>query len=145
VEGSSLGVDAAQEFSVLTSSYSAEYGRTSGGVVNPITRSGTNELHGDGYEFLRNSALNARNCFDSATIPEFRRNQCGGSAGGPIRKDHTFFFADYEGLRQSQPLSTLVFVPSQAVRHGILCSIPQPGVRQYIREQEDADGTAGRF
>jgi hypothetical protein len=127
VEGSTLGVDAVQEFSVLTSNYSAEYGRTSGGVVNAITKSGTNSFHGDAYEFLRNSALDARNYFDPATIPQFRRNQFGGSLGGPIRKDHTFFFADYEGLRESQGISTQVFVPSQALRNGILCSIPQPG------------------
>ena len=128
VEGSTLGVDAVQEFSVLTSNYSAEYGRTSGGVVNAITKSGTNSFHGDAYEFLRNSALDARNFFDPATIPEFRRNQFGGSLGGPIWKDRTFFFGDYEGLRESQGISTQVFVPSQALRKGILCSIPQPGV-----------------
>ncbi len=78
VEGSTLGVEAVQEISVLTSNYSAEYGRTSGGVVNAITKSGTNSFHGDAYEFLRNSALDARNYFDPATIPEFRRNQFGG-------------------------------------------------------------------
>jgi len=128
VEGSTLGVDAIQEFSVLTSNYSAEYGRTSGGVINAITKSGTNSFHGDAYEFLRNSALDARNYFDGATIPAFRRNQFGGSFGGPFWKDRTFFFADYEGLRESQGISTPVFVPSQAVRNGILCSIPQPGV-----------------
>src|ERR1700676_466310 len=93
VEGSTLGVDAVQEFSVLTSNYSTEYGRTSGGVVNAITKSGTNEFHGDAYEFLRNSALDARNYFDGATIPPFRRNQFGGAIGGRIWKDHTFFFA----------------------------------------------------
>ena len=104
--GSTLGVDAVQEFSVLTSNYSAEYGRTSGGVVNAITRSGTNQFHGDAYEFLRNSALDARNYFDGATIPEFRRNQFGGSVGGPIWKDHTFFFGDYEGLRENLGITT---------------------------------------
>src|SRR3984893_9423784 len=128
VEGSTLGVDAVQEFSVLTSNYSTEYGRTSGGVINAITKSGTNQFHGDAYEFLRNSALDARNYFDGATIPEFRRNQFGGAIGGPIRKDHTFFFADYEGLRQNLGVTTLVNVFSQAVRHGQLCSIPQPGI-----------------
>jgi hypothetical protein len=128
IEGSTLGVDAVQEFSVLTSNYSTEYGRTSGGVVNAITKSGTNQFRGDAYEFLRNSALDARNFFDPAKIPEFRRNQFGASVGGPIWKDHTFFFMDYEGLRQNQGISTQVFVPSQAVRNGILCSIPQPGV-----------------
>src|SRR6202022_4306650 len=127
VEGSTLGVDAVQEFSVLTSNYSAEYGRTSGGVVNAITKSGVNQFHGDVYEFLRNSVLDARNYFDPAQIPEFRRNQFGASLGGPIRKDHTFFFVDYEGLRENQGISTVVFVPSQAVRNGVLCSIPQPG------------------
>ena len=128
VEGSTLGVDAVQEFSVLTSNYSAEYGRTSGGVINAITKLGTNSFHGDAYEFLRNSALDARNFFDPAKIPAFRRNQFGGGVGGPIWKDRTFFFVDYEGLRESQGLSTLADVPSQAVRNGILCSIPQPGV-----------------
>ena len=128
VEGSTLGVDAIQEFSVLTSNYSAEYGRTGGGVINAITKSGTNSFHGDAYEFLRNSALDARNYFDPATIPEFRRNEFGASLGGPIWKDQTFFFADYEGLRQNQGISTLVVVPSRATRNGILCSIPQPGV-----------------
>jgi hypothetical protein len=120
VVGATLGVDAIQEFSVLTSNYSAEYGRTSGGIVNAITRSGTNQFHGDAFEFLRNSALDGRNYFDPATIPEFRRNQFGGSIGGPIRKDHTFFFVDYEGLRQNQGVSTLLTVPSSDARNGII-------------------------
>jgi hypothetical protein len=127
VEGSTLGVDAVQEFSVLTSNYSAEYGRTSGGVVNALTKSGTNQFHGDVYEFLRNSALDARNYFDPASIPAFRRNQFGAALGGPIIKDRTFFFADYEGLRQNQGVTSQVTVPSAAARQGILCSIPQPG------------------
>ena len=120
VEGSSLGVDAIREFSVLTSNYSAEYGRTSGGVINAITKSGTNSFHGDAYEFLRNSALDARNYFDPATIPEFRRNQFGGSFGGPIRKDRTFFFGDYEGIRQNLGVSTVDTVPSLDARNGII-------------------------
>jgi hypothetical protein len=127
VEGSTLGVDAVQEFSVLTSNYSAEYGRTSGGVINAISRQGTNQFHGDAYEFLRNSALDARNFFDGPQKPPFRRNQFGGSFGGPIRKNDTFFFGDYEGLRQSQGITTPVNVLSQAARNGQLCSIPQPG------------------
>jgi hypothetical protein len=104
VLGGNLGVDAIQEFSVLTSNYSAEYGKTSGGVVNAVTRSGTNTFHGSGYEFLRNSALDAANFFENAGgIPKspFKRNQFGGSMGGPIIKNRTFFFADYEGIRQS--------------------------------------------
>jgi hypothetical protein len=124
VEGSTLGVDAVQEFSVLTSNYSAEYGRTSGGVINALTKSGTNHFHGDVYEFLRNSALDARNYFDPpGTIPSFRRNQFGASLGGPIWKQHTFFFADYEGLRENQTLSTQATVPSAAARSGFLCSL----------------------
>src|SRR5215469_13116356 len=102
VLGGSLGVDAIQEFSVITSNYSAEYGKTSGGVVNAITRSGTNTIHGNVYEFLRNSRLDAKNYFDTGTIPPFKRNQFGGTIGGPIQKDGTFFFADFEGIRQSK-------------------------------------------
>jgi hypothetical protein len=128
VEGSTLGVDAVQEFSVLTSNYSAEYGRTSGGVINALTKSGTNQFHGDVYEFLRNNALDAKNYFDRpGQIPAFRRNQFGAALGGPIWKDHTFFFADYEGLRENKGITSTVPVPSLAARQGLLCSIPQPG------------------
>src|SRR6202790_4009762 len=121
--GGNLGVDAIQEFSVLTTNYPAEYGKSSGGVVNAVTHSGTNEFHGSVYEFLRNSALVARNVFDSS-IPPFRRNQFGASAGGPIHKDHTFVFGDYEGIRQSLGITSLVTVPSAVARSGQLCSIP---------------------
>jgi hypothetical protein len=122
VLGGNMGVDAIQEFSVLTSNYSAEYGKTSGGVVNAITRSGTNAFHGSAYEFLRNSALDARNFFEDPTQPKaaFRRNQFGGTIGGPIVKDHTFFFADYEGNRQSKGIATLDTVPSPNARQGVL-------------------------
>src|SRR6266446_669476 len=126
VLGGSLGVDAIQEFSVLTSNYSAEYGKTSGGVVNAITRSGTNQFHGSVYEFLRNSALDARNFFDDPTLstPPFKRNQFGGAVGGPIFKNRTFFFADYEGIRQSKGITTVATVPSLIARTGALCSNP---------------------
>src|SRR6266852_1026834 len=122
VLGGNLGVDAIQEFSVLTSNYSAEYGKTSGGVVNAITRSGTNAFHGSVYEFLRNSALDARNFFEDPTAPKasFKRNQFGGAIGGPIYKSHTFFFADYEGIRQAKGIANVNFVPSAAARQGIL-------------------------
>jgi hypothetical protein len=116
VLGGNLGVDAVEEFSVLTSNFSAEYGKTSGGVVNAISRAGTNQLHGNAYEFLRNSALDARNFFDPATIPPFHRNQFGASIGGPIRKEKTFFFGDYEGIRQSKGVGRLDTVPSLAAR-----------------------------
>src|SRR5438270_4189231 len=127
VLGGNLGVDAIQEFSVLTSNYSAEYGKTSGGVVNAITRSGTNAFHGSAYEFLRNSRLDARNFFDAGTIPPFKRNQFGGALGGPIVKNHTFFFADYEGIRQSKGITSVTTVPSAAARSGNLCSAPDTG------------------
>src|ERR1700730_7511748 len=123
VVGSTLGVDAVQEFSVLTSNYSAEYGRTAGGIVNALTKPGTNSFHGDVYEFLRNSALDARNYFDPSQIPAFRRNQFGAALGGPIVKDRTFFFVDYEGLRQNQGITSQAIVPSAAARQGILCSL----------------------
>src|SRR6266851_3328900 len=121
VLGGNLGVDAIQEFSVLTSNYSAEYGKTSGGVVNAITRSGTNQIHGSVYEFFRNSKLDAKNYFDVGNIPPFKRNQFGGTIGGPIVKDHTFFFADFEGIRQSKGITTVATVPSAAARGGTLC------------------------
>jgi outer membrane receptor protein involved in Fe transport len=120
VMGGTLGVDAIQEFSVLTSNFSAEYGKSSGGVVNGISRSGTNSFHGSAYEFLRNSALDARNFFDGPTIPPFKRNQFGVSAGGPIRKDRTFVFGDYEGIRQSKGITNVDTVPSLGARIGIL-------------------------
>ena len=128
VLGGSLGVDAIQEFSVLTSNYSAEYGKTSGGVVNAITRSGTNKFHGSGYEFVRNSALDARNFFDQGSIPPFTRNQFGGTFGGPIFKDKTFFFADYEGIRQNKGITNLTTVPSLTAR----ASVTDPAVKAYL-------------
>src|SRR5215469_9323606 len=123
VLGGSLGVDAIQEFSVITSNYSAEYGKTSGGVVNAVTRSGTNQFHGNVYEFLRNSKLDAKNYFDVGNIPPFKRNQFGGTIGGPIQKDGTFFFADFEAIRQSLGITTVATVPSQAARAGMLSQV----------------------
>jgi Carboxypeptidase regulatory-like domain/TonB dependent receptor/TonB-dependent Receptor Plug Domain len=122
VTGEKLGVDAVQEFSVITTNQGAEYGRTAGGVVNAVTKSGSNQFHGTGYEFLRNSALDAKNFFDDPAnpIPPFRRNQFGASAGGPIIKEHTFFFADYEGVRQFQGHSILDTVFSNNARKGIV-------------------------
>jgi len=120
VAGFALGVDAISEFSVITSNQSAEYGRTSGGVVNAITRSGTNQLHGDAYGFLRSASLDTRNYFDGATIAPFHRSQLGGAAGGPIQRDKTFFFADYEVFRQGLGINDVDKVPSQDARNGIL-------------------------
>jgi hypothetical protein len=120
VLGDNLGIDAVEQVSVLGSNYPADYGRTSGGVINVVTRSGKNSFHGSLYEFLRNSALDARNFFDGPVIPAFKRNQFGGSAGAPIKKDRTFIFGDYEGLRQSLGVTSVNTVPSVAARGGQL-------------------------
>jgi hypothetical protein len=119
VLGADLGSDAVSEFSVLSSTYPAEYGRSSGGVINAITRSGTNEFHGSVYEFLRNSALDASNFFD-AKKPPFKRNQFGVTAGGPILRDRTFIFGNYEGLRQSLGITQVNTVPTETARAGHL-------------------------
>ena len=124
VLGDNLGIDAVEEVAVLGSNYPAEYGRTSGGVINVVTRTGKDAFHGSLYEFLRNSALDARNFFDPAKIPPFKRNQFGGSGGLPIRKGRTFVFGDYEGLRQSLGVTTVDTVPSQSARNGQLSTGP---------------------
>jgi hypothetical protein len=118
VIGANLGTDAIQEFSVLTTDYTAEYGRTSGAVINSITKSGTNGLHGTAFGFLRNASLDAKNYFDPAgqSIPPFERYQYGGAIGGPIVKDKTFFFGAYEGVEQHRSNTTQVTVPDAAER-----------------------------
>jgi hypothetical protein len=129
VIGLVLGVDAVQEFSVLTSGFPAEYGRATGGVVNAISRSGTNNFHGSVYEFFRNSALDARPYFNRVTDspnPPFHRNVFGASAGGPILKDRLFIFGDYEGLRQSKGLTSNSNVFSNNARLGVIPGMPIP-------------------
>jgi hypothetical protein len=120
VLGVTLGVDAIREFNVVTSNYTAEYGRTSGAVINSVTKSGNNHFHGSSYFFDRDKIFDARNFFDPATKPPFRRIQFGASAGGPIIKDRTFIFGDYEGIRENQSLSFSDIVPSPAARMGQL-------------------------
>ena len=111
-----LGVDAVREFNVLRDSYGAEYGKRPGGQVIIVTQSGSNQIHGSAYEFLRNNALDAPNYFDQGSAPSFQRNQFGASLGGPIRTDKTFFFGNYEGLRQSLHQTSAAFVPDAASR-----------------------------
>jgi hypothetical protein len=133
--GSNLGVDAIKEFSVVSSNYPAQYGRTSGGIVNAVTNTGTSAIHGSVYEFLRNSALDGSNYFDT-TKPEFRRNQFGGSVGGPIKKDRAFYFGDYEGVRQNLGVTQITLVPSAATRQGNLSSgtvTVDPTVSNFIK------------
>ncbi len=111
-------IDALVEMKVQTNLYSAELGRTSGGVLNFVTKSGSNAWHGSLFEFLRNEKLDARNFFAGATKPSYKQNQFGGSIGGPIRKNRTFVFGDYEVFRQRQGQTFTNTVPSIAARQG---------------------------
>src|SRR5262249_26583299 len=130
--GTEFGVDAIKEFKIVATTFSAEYGRASGAVVSAVTRSGTNELHGGAFEFLRNSALDSRTIFDlndrdgdgKADLPPFRRNQFGGTRGGQIKKNKPFFSGAYEGFRQPRSDTTFVVVPPVAAKRGILPCTP---------------------
>src|SRR5260221_3827158 len=161
VLGASVGVDAIQEFSVLTANYSAEYGFTSGGVINAVTKSGTNQFHGSLYEFLRNAALDSSNYIQGPNKGAFTRNQFGGAGGGPIKKNKIFVFGDYEGLRQRKgipgvakviiPNSRLGIIndssgsqitPAQGITNGWLTS---SGGRPFANSTNLAPGTAALF
>jgi hypothetical protein len=137
VSGSLLGIDAVREFNVLTDTYAAEYGKRAGAQVSIVTQSGTNELHGSVFEFLRNSALDARNFFDRdptnplqrSDVPAFRRNQFGAAAGGPLQRDRIFLFGNYEGFRERLGISNVAVVPDDAARRGLLpnaAGVPTP-------------------
>ena len=112
-------VDAIQEFRIESNSPPAEFGRFNGGVVNLTTKSGTNDFRGSVFGFFRHEALNARNFFAPAVKPRFRRNQFGGVAGGPLRRDRTFFFADYQGPRQTIERTVISTVPTMLQRQGV--------------------------
>jgi len=114
--GTLLGVDAVREFNVQRDSYGAEFGKHPGGQVIIVTQSGSNQWHGAVFEFLRNNALDAPNFFDQGSAPPFQRNQFGASAGGPLRADKTFLFANYEGFRQHLHQTSVAFVPGLAAR-----------------------------
>ena len=121
ISGQLLGVDAVREFNVVAETYGAEYGKRAGGQVSIVTMSGTNQFHGDMFEFLRNSDLDARNFFDHTIgAPPFKRNQFGSAAGGPIQKDKTFIFGNYEGFRQRLAGSYQTLVPDANARNGLL-------------------------
>jgi hypothetical protein len=113
ITGSSLGVDAIGEFQMLTNTYGAQYGGN-GAAMNAVSKSGTNDFHGSAFWFLRNSDLDARNFTDGPSVPEFRRNQYGGTFGGPVKKDKVFFFANYEGLQYTQGVSSIATEPCNA-------------------------------
>lgn len=117
--GTDMGVEAIAEFNTLVNTYSAQFGGN-GAVINATTKTGTNDFHGSAYEFVRDSALDARNFSDPAQIPPFTRNQFGASLGGPIKPNKVFFFANYEGLRQTLGISQLATVPDATARQGYL-------------------------
>jgi len=138
--GMLLGVDAVREFDVLRDSYGAEFGKRPGAQVVMLTQSGSNNWHGAGYEFLRNHDLDARNFFDQGPAPPFQRSQFGTSLGGPIRKDSTFVFANYEGFRQRLHQTSAAFVPDAASRAAAVPSVqpllnlwptPTPGAPDF--------------
>lgn len=118
-----LGVDAVREFNVLRDNYGAAYGKRPGGQVTIVTQSGTNQIHGSAYDFLRNNALDAPNYFDQGSAPPFQRNQFGASLGGPIRTGKTFLFGNYEGLRQHLHQTSAAFVPDAASRAAAVPSV----------------------
>ncbi len=123
-----LGVDAIREFRIFTNTYNAEYGRNSGSVIEMITKSGTNSLHGSAFEFIRNARLDAKNYFDlpKLPIPPFVRNQFGGSLGGPIKKDKAFLFISYEGFREGQGATAVSTVPNALAHQGLLPNPANP-------------------
>ena len=138
--GMLLGVDAVREFNVQRDSYSAEFGKRPGAQVLIVTRSGSNQLHGTAFEFLRNHALDAPNFFDQGSAPPFQRNQFGASLGGPFRADKTFVFGNYEGFRQNLHQTSVAFVPSAASRAAAVASVqpllnlwptPAPGAQDF--------------
>jgi len=135
--GELLGVDAVREFNVVTDTYGAEYGKRPGAQVSIVTASGSNQVHGTAYEFLRNSALDARNYFDHGQIPPFQRNEFGGALGGPIRKNKMFLFGDYEGFRQNLGLSNVTLVPDNEARLGYV-----PGTNGKLKHVGLAPGVA---
>src|SRR5579863_5797474 len=123
--------DALGEFKILTNNYEAEYGRTAGGIVNQVIKSGTNRFHGDAFEFFRNDALNARNYFLPAVTP-FKRNTFGGTLGGPIKKDKTFFFLSYQGVRRHEgAVAPILQVLSPAERTGNFSELLNPGAPKF--------------
>ena len=120
--------EAIQEFRVQTSIAPAEFGRAGGGIVNTTIKSGTNVIHGDAFDFLRNSALDARPTFASSISP-FRRNQFGGTLGGPIKKNSLFLFADYQGMRQETPVGVdFASVPTALMRQGNFSELLNPAL-----------------
>lgn len=152
VSGSSLGIEGIREYRVVTNFFSAEYGLTMGSQMLIVTKGGTNSFHGSLFEYLRNSALDARNFFDYKTVairrrlPEYQRNQFGGSLGGPLKKDKTFFFATYEGLRQRLGVTTVddVIPPASKADGGLVQQIA-PAIKPLLALFPDPNLPNNRF
>jgi hypothetical protein len=145
--GELLGVEAVREFNVQRDNYGAEYGKRPGGQVIIVTQSGSNQWHGSVFEFLRNNALDAKNFFDQNSAPPFQRNQFGAAIGGPIKNDKTFFFANYEGLRQNLHQTSAAFVPDLQSRASAAPSV-QPLLNLWISpspSDKDFNGIAEVF
>jgi len=138
--GNLLGVESIREFQVLTNSFSAEYGHHTGGIVNAATKSGANTFHGSAFEFHRDSRMDAKNFFDT-TEPEFQRNQFGASVGGPIVRNETFFFVNYEGLHERLGSTRSFTVPSDLVRSGGAGAV-NPAIQPWLLAFPQANGPA---
>ncbi len=152
VAGTALGVDSIREFEVVTSPYSAEYGRGTGGTISVVSKSGTNNRHGSAFEFVRNSKFDSPNYFDPAgDLPPFTKHQFGGALGGPIVRNRTFFFGNIEALRQELSTTAIFKVPNAAARQGIIGTrriAIKPEVQPYLalypqpNGRDFGDGTA---
>ncbi|MGC2196066.1 MAG: carboxypeptidase regulatory-like domain-containing protein [Terriglobales bacterium] len=156
-EGKTMGaaiipnLDSISEFRIITNNFDAEYGNYSGGQVNVVTKSGSNSFHGSGFEFLRNTALDAKNYFAQPgdKTPVYRQNQFGGTLGGPIVKNKTFFFIDYQGTRQTQAPTQTATLPSQAnftgdfsdAADGFTNSVNGPGFANVLNQRMSLPGT----
>lgn len=142
VSGAMLGVGAMQEFQTVVTDFSADIGGTSGGVINMLTKSGSNRFRGEAYEYARNSVFDASNYFDTIKQP-LTRNQFGGSVGGPIQKDSTFFFVNYEGFKQSQGQTLISVVPDDTTRAAVTASELLPYIAAWPRVNAGATATPG--
>jgi len=133
-------VDDVEEFKIQTNAFTSQYGFSSGNVVNVVTKSGSNEFHGDAYEFYRNSSVDARYYFNGGAQPQFHRNQFGGTFGGPIRKNKTFFFGYYEGLRSATPATFVGTMPTDQERGGDFSQVLGPQATNQGQPVVDALG-----
>jgi Carboxypeptidase regulatory-like domain/TonB dependent receptor-like, beta-barrel len=140
-----ISLDSIAEFRVASSVYTADQGGSAGAIVSIVSKTGTNRFHGTAFDFLRNNVFDARSPFD-VDVPPFRMNQFGGSVGGPIKKDRTFFFADYEGIRQTLESTVIGFVPNAAFRASVTNPVLQPFLAQWpLGQTPTGDGITNQY